>query len=327
MTLTAMLAELYRRGRYGTTPATEVTTRLTAFLNETQQELAEDPRLASLLRGTLTFTTTASRAEYGLPPIIGRIVVMRDTTNRWPLTLQSLSWYRAVLPDQTSQTGTPTAYAELGPKPVTKQPAAATGVWAVSTSVSDTAITTSLEGVRTGGYPYQPSATTLTGTTRVQLGTSITDYVEIIDWYLSAAAVGDVTLYDAAVAGNVLGVIPTGQTRATSPWIGLAPTPAAALTYTLDYERGLTDLVTGSDEPLWLPAAFHRLLLIGARRREYEYQSDDRIGVASDDWNAALLKLLTYVNNPPGRIVVPGAVSGVSRSDLGSQYPRGTIWN
>jgi hypothetical protein len=189
MTLTAILAELYRRCRYVASPDAAVTTRLTAFANETQQELAEDPRLLSLLRGSTTFATTASRAEYGLPPNIGRIVTVRDTTNRWPLSPESLSWYRAVMPNLTTETGTPTVYAPLGPKPVTLQPAAATGVWVASTSASDTAVTTSLEAIRTGGYSHQPADTTLTGTTRAQLGTQ-TDYIEIVDWYLSAASVG-----------------------------------------------------------------------------------------------------------------------------------------
>lgn len=321
-----MLADLYRRGRYqdAATVAAAVTTRLTAFLNETQQELADDPRLQSLLRGTTTLASVASQATYGLPPVVGRITAIRDTSNRWPLRLESLSWYRSRVPNPATQTGTPDRYVELGLKPVSANPAA-TGVWAASSSASDTVPTVSLEAVRTGGYVHQPTATALTGTSRVAIG-SQTDYVEITDVYLSAACVGDVTLFDAAAAGNTLGVIPKGQTRSTYPWIALALTPAGVLTYSIDYERLLTDLVNGTDAPYWLPFAFHRLVVIGARRKEYEYQKDDRLEVAMKDWNATLPLLLAYVNNPPGGVLIPG---GTSRglSDLGSNYPAGTVWD
>jgi hypothetical protein len=326
MTFAEILADVYRRGRYPVAPEPTVIVRLKGFVNETQQELAGDPKLAPLLRGSTTFATVASRAEYGLGPRIGRIVTVRDSTNRWPLIRETLSWYRAAVPNLTAQTGTPTHFVDLGPKSVTTQPAAATGVWAASTSAGDTTQTVSLEAHRTGPYLHQPSATTLTGVTRVQLGTQ-TDYEEIIDWYLNIVCAGDVTLYDGSgIGANVLSVIPKGQTRSTSAWIGLAPTPSAALTYTADYERLITDLVNDTDVPFWLPFAAHRLLAIGARRKEYEYFGDERIAVAVQDWNTALLQCYAIVHNPPGRIVVPGG-QGVRRSDLSGQYPAGTVWD
>lgn len=324
MTFADLLSDVYRRTRYSSSPASDVVTRIKALCNETQQELAEDPRLASLLRGTTTFATTASQAAYGLPPNIGRLTKIRDTSNRWALRQESLDWYRTVWTDTTDE-GTPDRYVLLGPKPVKLQPSAATGVWAVSSSGSDTAITASLEAIRTGGYVHQPSATTLTGTSRVQLG-SQTDYEEITDFYLSAAPVGDVSLYDAASNGNVLAVIPKGQTRATYPWIAFVPTPSASITYALDYERIVTDLVNNTDEPYWLPAQFHRLIGLGARKKEYEFQADDRLVVAADEYDKTLRLLLAYVNAPPDAVLVPGG-RRFGRSDLGSQYPAGTIWD
>jgi hypothetical protein len=324
MTLTALLSDLYRRMRYQSTPATDVTTRLTAFLNETQQELAEDPRLASLLRGETTFATVVSQAEYGLPPNLGRITTIRDTGNRWKLRPESLNWYRGAWPDQT-QSGTPDRYVLLGPKPVKLQPAAATGVWAASSSASDTVPTVSVEAVRTGGYPHQPTAVALTGTSRVAIGAQ-TDYIEITDFYLSAVCVGDVTLYDAAAAGNVLGVIPKGQTRSTYEWIAFCPTPSAIRTYGLDYERFASDLVNGTDEPYWVPAKFHRLLGAGARKKEYEYQGDERLALASQEFDRGVQMLVSHVNNPPDYVLVPGRGRG-GRSDLGSAYPAGTVWD
>lgn len=323
MTFDDILSDLYRRHRYDDNPAAKVVTRLRAFVNETQQELAEDPRLASLVRGDTTFTTVAGQAAYGLPSMLTRITKVRDTANRWALRQESLEWYRDVFADQTSE-GTPDRYVLLGPKPVKAQPSAATGVWAASSSASDTQ-PVYLEAIRTGGLLHQPPATTLTGTTRVQLGTQ-TDYEEITDVYLSSACVGDVSLYDAASSGNVLGVIPKGQTRATYPWIAFAPTPSAARSYGIDYERLVTDLVNKTDEPYWLPASFHRLLALGARKKEYEYQSDDRVTVAALEFEKTLLKLVAFVNAPPDYVLIPGRV-GSRRSDLGAGYPAGTIWD
>jgi hypothetical protein len=108
--------------------------------------------------------------------------------------------------------------------------------------------------------------------------------------------------------------------------VAFAPTPSAAITYSLDYERNVTDLVNPTDEPAWLPAAFHRLLATGARAKDYEYQSDERFKIAALEWQSGLLRLVAYVNNPPGAVLVPhGGSSG--RSDLGPNYPRGTIWD
>lgn len=325
MNLAAIQAEVYRRLKYQPSPSPDVVTRIAAEINEAQQELTDDPRLQSLLRGETSLTTVASQAEYGLPPHIGRITTIRDTSNRWPLRQESLWWYRTAVPDQTVQTGTPSRYILLGPKPVVRQPVS-TGVWADSSSASDTSgPSVSVEAVRSGGYLHQPDPTALTGVTRVQIG-SQTDYVELTDFYLDQACVGDVTLYDAAAAGNVLGFIPAGQTRSTSNWIAFAVTPSDALTYQIDYERIVTDLVNPTDEPYWLPTAFHRLLAIGARRKEYEYRDDERLESAVSEWNAGLNKLVAYVNNPPGAILIPGGASH-GRSDLGSWYPSSTIWD
>ena len=135
-------------------------------------------------------------------------------------------------------------------RPLLPQPAAATGIWAVSSSsASDTAgPTVSIAAIRTGGFLHQPSAQALTGTSRVQIGTQ-TDYIEIDKFTLSAACVGDVSLYDAVTVGNLLAVIPKGQTNARYLGIHWFPVPATALTYYVDYTRTTPDL-TATDEPL-----------------------------------------------------------------------------
>ena len=53
MTLSEMRADLYRRFNYAASPATDVTTRLTAFLNETQNEILSEPGMEALRNGSL----------------------------------------------------------------------------------------------------------------------------------------------------------------------------------------------------------------------------------------------------------------------------------
>src|SRR5689334_618242 len=100
-----MLSELYRRHGYPTSPSSAVTTRLTAFLNECQQELLSEPGLRTWLarhEPPLTFASVASRATYGVPtPSIDAIV---DRTNLVRLEARSLDWYRSVEPDPTTRT-------------------------------------------------------------------------------------------------------------------------------------------------------------------------------------------------------------------------------
>ena len=66
-----------------------------------------------------------------------------------------------------------------------------------------------------------------------------------------------------------------GDTTTQFYRIALYPTPSAALTYLVDYERAIPTLTTPNDEPL-LPADFHDLLAMYARCDEYEFKSDDR---------------------------------------------------
>jgi len=328
MTFNNLLLDVYRRTGYSasTSPAPDVITRIKGFVNEAQQELAGKPGLAGLLRGTTSLASVASTSSYALPPAVADVRKIYETTNDRALARKSLDWFRRNVPDPSAFSGTPYAYAMLGPQKVSAQPVA-TGVWIVSSSASDTAITASVEAVRTGGYPHTPGAATLNGTTRVQVGTQ-TDYVEVTDFYLSAAAVGDVTLYDAAASGNVLAVIPKGQTTSRYEWIALVPTPSAVVTYTIDYEKDISDLVNNTDEPSWLPVRFHRLLAIGARMREYEGKDDARYKTAQTEWIVGFKDLLSDVGGGSADGVLMPQSSGKSgRSDLGPNFPSSTIWD
>lgn len=324
VTFAQLKSDCYRRLNYQTSPATEVVTRIAAFINECHEDLLSRPGLSSLLYGTVTFASVASRARYGLSNV-AQIRAITETTNDTRLTPRSLSWYRSVDPDPASNEAPPCWYIPLGIVAVQQVPAiTGTGLWVVSSSASDTVPTVAIEAIRVGGYPHTPSNSTLTGTTRVQIGggSGLTDYIDVTQFALSAACVGDISLYDAASDGNLLAVIPRGQTTARYWGFYLAMTPSDAITYTVDVEHELFTLSADTDEPL-LPPRFHRLLAIGARAKEYEKTSDARYGVAVAEYERGVKDLLYAVTCPPDLIVVPGTARNNIGSNLGPWFPDG----
>lgn len=321
MTLASILSDLYRRLDFPSTPASDVTTRLKAYVNETLQELLSAPgagRWLARYEPPITIASVANRSFYAVPRSLDRITTMVDRTNQRELLAASLEWYRVVQPDPTAQTGLPTHYIPLGQSAVAVQPST-TGLWAVSSSASDTTPVVYYEAIRTDGT-FASGSVTLTGTTRVALS-SATDIVSVTKWYLSAAAVGTVSLYDASSSGNVLGVIPIGQTYAKYYGFYLYPTPASAVTYHIDGERCVSDLTVNTDEPP-IPSRFHRLLVDGALAREYEKRSDDRVGLAMKRYQDGVKDWRYFVTCPPDYLPVAGnGKTDVSR--LGGWYPDG----
>jgi hypothetical protein len=320
MTLSEILEEVYDDLGYQTNPANAVVVRITRRVNRALEAVLSEPGLESLLNGTETFASVADQARYGLANV-SEIRGITTATNDRRLIRRSESWYRATNPDPASHTGTPGYVVPIGPVAVAQVPSV-TGLWAVSSSASDTARVT-IDAVRSFGYPDSPTATVLTGTTRVAIG-SLTDYIDVTQFQLSAACVGDVSLYDAVTAGNLLAVIPRGQT--TSRYLGfyLSPTPSAAETFTAHVEHELQPLVSATDEPL-LPAKFHRILGMRVRMREYEGKDDGRFKIAAAEYQETLQRLKAHVNGGGDPLIPGGAVS--RRSDLGSEYPASTIWD
>jgi len=323
MTFGTILADLYRRLDFASTPAADVTTRLKAFVNEAQQELLSEPGLAEWLARNepmVTFASVADQAVYAVPAGVDRVDAITDRTNDRRLNVQSVDAYRSAYPDPTANTGTPTDYVPFGFMAVTVQPSAATGLWAVSTSASDTVPVAYVETTRTSGVPYTGSAT-LTGTSRIQIGTS-TDHEQVTKFYLSAACVGDVKLYTASSGGTLLATISIGQTFSRYYSFALAPTPASAVTYYMESERPVPDLVNSTDEPLF-PSRFHRVLVDGALMREYEKRDDDVRRVRAQQRVDETTKALRYfLSCPPDYLPVSGGQSSVG-SRLGAWFPNG----
>lgn len=319
MTFTDLLADAYRMLNYSSSPPSDVVTRLKAMINEGHRAVLTMPGMVGLRDGTTTFASVASQVEYGLPQVIARINKISERTYDTVLLPQSVDWYREVEPDP--QEGTPEYYIPRGLRAVAKQPSDASEIFVDSTSASDTG-TAYLEAVRTGGYPVSLSVT-MTGTTAVSLGTAYTDIVEISDFYISAAAVGTVTLHEDASGGTELARIAIGQTRSRYQTIALWPTPSAAVTYYVDYTRAITDLVNGNDEPM-LPADFHPMLVTYATLKEWRKKDDARaFQDARAEWNDWVDKL-KYHLYPADYIGMTGGVRTRGHSQLGPWYPPGS---
>jgi len=314
MTLTDMLADLYRKLNYASTPSSDTTIRLTAFLNEMHRRTLGLPGMEYLRQSQITFASVASTPQYSLPQDVARIIAIRDATNDLTLKGGSWGWYVGQEPDPTSTTGISSVWVPVGQVPYAAQPSDASTLYVDSTSASDTG-TCYVEGVRTGGYPFA-SSVTMTGATAVQIGTW-TDIIGISKFYLSASAIGTVTLTEDAEAGTELARIPIGQTAARYLRIALWPTPSSVVTYTLDYLRQVTDFESPNDEPL-LPQDFHWVIEAGAKMLEYEKTDDRRYPAARAEYQQGIRDLKWFVTQQADG----GPVGG--RSQLGAWYPAGS---
>jgi hypothetical protein len=192
VTLTQILAELYRRTGEKSSPHADIVTRFTSHVNVTHRQLLRKPGLAKLRDDTITFPSVAGRAVYALPPSIAKIQHIQDRANNRPIGEKSLGWLRSTDPGLTSAGGPSDVYIPRGYQPVAVQPTEACTLYVISNSASDTG-TAYLEGFRSGGYPFRASVT-MTGTTGVTFGLS--DIIEVTKFYLSTAAVGAVRLVD-----------------------------------------------------------------------------------------------------------------------------------
>lgn len=322
MTLTELLADCYRRLDFPTSPSSVISTRMTAFLNEVQQELLSEPGMGSLLNGSLTFSSVASTPQYSIPQAVARIHAIYETTNDNKLDGRSLDWYRTVYPDVATVTGTPDTFVDLGFTSIATQPSAATEIFVDSTAAGDTG-TAYVEGYRTGGY-FKSASVTMTGATGVSLSATTTDWIYITKFYLSTAAVGTVTLQTTAAGGTTLATIPIGQTTHRGRRIALAPTPASAITYTIDFDWDAQNMANGTDEPL-LPLRFHRLLATGARMREYEKAADmERYVVAKREFEEGKRKLKHFIYTNASAVPNLRGYGSRKASQLGPYFPSGS---
>jgi hypothetical protein len=318
MTLNELELDVYRRLNKNSTAETNTQTRIRQFLNQRHRELVTQPDCQSFRDDVTTFATVAAQARYALPQAVARIHRIWDETNERTLTQVGMSWYRTMAPDPSAVSGDPEAFAVQGITRVATQPSAAAAIFAKSTSASDTAIVIRIEGVITGGYQQIANAT-LTGTTALQIGT-LSTFIQIDNVYISAAAVGTVTLHQTSGAGTELARIAIGDTMPQYWTVHLWPTPSSALTLSMDYAREIRDMSQSTDEPL-LPVDFHRLLVYGACADECLKLDDTRVGSFMQMWDRGVADMKYWIH--AGASYRPGHSFSRGGSNLGSMYPAG----
>lgn len=315
-TFSSLQIDVFRRCGYADAPATAVSTRIKAFLNESYHRLLGLPGMEYLRQSQTTFDSVASTPQYSLPQDLARIIGIRDADNDLVLRGEPWSWYIRNEPDPTSTTGTPEVWCPVGTYAVAAQPSDASKIYVDSTAAGDTN-SCYVEGVRTGGGRFAATIT-MNGVTAVQAG-SYTDIIAIDKFYLSAAAVGDVTLHSDAEGGTELAKIPIGNTYARYFRVALWPCPDDAYTYTVDYHRQVRDMVNANDEAL-VPDDFAWVLAAGARMMEYEKLDDRRYPAAKADFEKGVRDLKWFVAQQ-----ADGQSARTPQwSSLGPWYPAGT---
>jgi hypothetical protein len=241
-----------------------------------------------------------------------------EATNDRALQPMSLDAYRQLTPDATTTTGTPSHFVVAGVESVAEQPSAATSLYASSTSSGDTTQTVYVEGALTDNHPYSGSIA-LNGTTVVTVpGGALWTRVDRV--YLSAAPAGAFYLSTSNGGSHVtdqLMSLIAGSTEARYLVVLLWPTPASAITYSLDVSRTVTDLAVGTDQPD-LPEDWHDLVLLGALMDEYQHMSDERYGVAAQEYQQRLREFKYWLSQP-----ATGLSVGEAPSRLGAWAPSG----
>ena len=311
----ALYTNVYRRTAYADTPSAEVQARIKMFINDIHRRILGMPGMEYLRQHQWTFSSVAATPEYTLPTYLARISGIRDTTNDVRLVGKPWDWYMSAAPNTTRISGTPEVWCPVGMTSIVTPLSDASKVYVKSTAAGDTG-TAYMEGCRTGGTPFNASVV-MTGLTAVQLSAHA-DITSISKFFVSAAAVGTITMHEDSGVGTELSNIGIGLTTARFLRIALWPTPSAVTTYLVDGLRDLSDMVQPYDEPI-LPRDFHWILAAGARMMEYELQDDRRYPAAKAEWEKGISDLKWYATQQADGRDGPRPVA----SNLGPWYPAG----
>lgn len=278
MLLSAIRAECYQRLNFGTSPTSDVVTRLDAFINSAIREILADPICSKLRNDTVPLTTNANDSMFAAPQAVVDIKRIVDRGNQFELHECDQAWIRSQDPGRLVSGTTPTNYAVVGyQKPVAKQPSGSSQIYVQSSSGADTTQTAYIEVMTHNGYTRQ-SSVVLTGLTPVALGPTNTDMV--IDFYLSAVATGDVSITEGS-GGIELAKVGIGKYRAKYCVLEFFPQTSAAITLYADVQWAVTDLVNATDEPL-IPDEFQEAIIHKVRAREYNKREKTALAKAAE---------------------------------------------
>jgi hypothetical protein len=321
VTFTEIVQAIAEETNYTGLPQSAVLARLKRVVNEGVRAILSEPGLGRLADSDAPFAvaSVASQARYVIPEAVAKIHGISERTNDMALRAFSQTTYRHAEPDPTSVTGTPTHYVPFGRVAVAVQPSDASEIFVKSTSASDV-FTAYIEGVTTGGY-QRVALKTMTGVTAVSLDTTITSFIEITDFYLSANAVGTITLHEDSGAGTELARITIGQKRPRYYAFALWPTPSAVVSYLVDYRREMVDMTQDTDEPP-LPTDYHPILVAYGVKREAEKTGNvDLLTVAEARYQKLLSRLKYATQTTPDDLPVAGRGRLYGHSRLGGWFP------
>lgn len=322
MTLGDLRTDIYGDIGFPSSPPTEMANLIDRAINKAHRQILREPAFSRLRDTTepITFASVASQHLYGLPAQLERVRAISERDTDRYLDAISINELRLIDPGFNA-TGPPDRFVIHGHRPLKYWPVnTGTGVWAASTDAADTTQSIQINGISTTGLASGDQSATLTGTSRVAIG-SLTNYVDIQIVSLSAVAAGTVSLFDAAVAGNTLAQIPIGATTSQYLAIQLWPTPASAITYYVDGTWRIPLLDDAQDVPM-LPEAFHDVLAAYARIRYYEKSGEQAKAVeAKDEYAVGLSRLKSSVNSHGVEQPVLGRPFRRRRSRLGGWFP------
>lgn len=324
MDLATIEGALYDRLGYRTTPDSSVTRRLRRFVNTTHREILGMIGMAKLRRKVLPFTSVANSPFATLPQAATSIITIQDRTNRRVLDEITLQDLRFRDPGLSFQSGVPYGYVIMNlSSPVAVDPSAAATLFVISDSAADDVTWTAyVEGTLTGGY-YQSSSKTLNGVTAAQIG-ALATWELLTKFYLSKAAIGNVSLHTGSGVGPELARIKPGQTKGRYTIIELVETPSAALTYYADVELHVEDMSIGTDSS-YLPEDYDWLLECGALMKEYlRREKQIQYAVESARWTKGIAGLRGFCNKNTGVALRQRRKEGVGYSQLGPYFPAGS---
>lgn len=319
MTFGEIVKAVYEETGYGDNPSPAVSGRLKRWVNEGQRAILAEPGLSRLADSDapIAVASVASTARVVVPEAVARIVAISERTNDLALRLMDLQTYRGLDPDAASTTGTPTHFVPIGRVVMAAQPSDASALVIGSTSAADTMVAY-VKGIVTGGY-QQRTSVSLTGTTGVTF--ALSDWIEVTEVTLSDPANGTVTLMEDVDGGTELARIAPGELRPRYYAFYLWPTPAAVVTYYVDYRREIEDLTTASDEPV-LPTDFHAALVAYAVMRERQQKDEtERYVIAKKQYDGWVSRLKYHTQALSADIPVQGRAALIGHSRLGPNFP------
>lgn len=291
--------------------------RLGSYLNQRHRRLLSMPGMARLRDATITLTSVAEQADYGLPNI-SKISRIFETTNERALYEMSMQDYRLIQP--LPMTGTPEAFVWRGRAAVAQQPLLPSALFVSSSSPDDVGALVYVEGIVAGGATRFVGVA-LSGTTPVNIASIVSSWERVDKFYLAVPVIGEVTLTQQD--GPTLAVIPAGEVSAVHTALTFYPTPSDAVTYYIDITRVVTDIVRATDQAL-IPPDFADLLVLGALADEYQHLADTRWTTAMTEYKERENQLKYWLSE-----TAIGRPFGLARqwqrpSQLGSWYPAGS---